>query len=369
MSQENVASTMTPESGSDDIQSRIEAAITPVEEATEEVAAEEETTEEVVAEETSTEETPEAETTEEDESDEAETTEEVTEEDDDSVSLEVSDFAQILGIDEKNIIVGEDGAVSLRTNVNGEVGKVDMSELIKSYQTDAHVTQKSQALADERRTFEEDMEGQRTTLQARFQEAAAISQLIEAQLKSEHDAIDWDKLRAEDPGRWSAQRQVFQDRVNALQNAKQTAIGAYQAQTQDAQGRQAEVRQGFLEQEAEALRTALPEWNDPAVATEQHGKMSEFLVSQYGFAKGDIDLVENHKLILMALDAQKYRESQATSKQTVKKLKSLPKVTRPGASKGNQAKAAKTAASNKKVIRFKKTGSTDDLASVLMDRI
>lgn len=353
------------------IQERIEEAITPVEETTEEVTTEKETTEEVATKEASAEEeTTEEETTEEEETSEEEAAEEETETDDDSISLEVSDFAEVLGIEEKDIILDEDGAFHLRTNVNGEIGKVNMTELIKSFQTDAHVTQKSQALAEERRTFEDEMSGQRTALQTRFQEAAAVSQLIEAQLKSEYDAIDWDKLRAEDPGRWSAQRQVFQDRVNALTAAKQTAMAAYQTQSQEATARQNQERAVFLEKEAEALRTALPEWNDPAVAAEQHGKMSQFLVDTYGFSNEHINMVEDHRLLLLALDAQKYRASQETSKQTVKKVRKLPKITKPGASTRGRAKAAKADAHNKKLIKLRKGGGrTDDVAAALMDII
>jgi hypothetical protein len=98
--------------------------------------------------------------------------------------------------------------------------------------------------------------------------------------------------------------------------------------------------------------------------------MSKFLVDTYNFPAEAIDSVEDHRLILMARDAQKYRDSQATSKKTVKKLKTLPKVTRPGASKGNQSRALKKSASEKNVIRLHKSkGRTADVANVLMDRI
>jgi len=367
---EELLPTMNQDFGNDGIAERIGAVISPEEVATEEAAPEAEATEEVTAEETSEEETVEAEAAEVDEDSEEEAPEEEAELEDDLEAIDASQFAQVLGIDEKNLIIDDDGSVMLRTNVNGDIGKVDVNDLIKSYQTDAHVTQKSQALADERKTFEGEMDEQRQVLQTRIGEAQAVSHLVDEYLKSEFNSIRWDELKVSDPGAWASKRQDFQDRVNAVNNAKQQAYGALQAQSEELSGKAEGDREQVLHREAEALRTALPQWNDPEVAAAQHGSMSKFLVEQYGFDSGSVDAMEDHRLVLLALDAQKYRESQATSKKTVKKIKSLPKITKPGASKGSRAKAAKQTASDKNIIRLKKShGRTQDVARVLMDRI
>lgn len=289
--------------------------------------------------------------------------------DDNEISLEVSHFAQLLGVDEDSLIVDEDGTVSLRTKVDGEVGKVKVQDLIRAYQTDAHVTRKSQALSEERKAFETAVAEKSQEIQTRITEVSSAVQLLESQLTHEYQSIDWAGLKATDPGRWAVVRQEFQDRVAAINAAKQKAFGVLQTQVQEQQQRQETARLSRLQREAESLRTKLPEWNDPEVAQKQHSAMSEFLATSYGFDPGDINGVEDHRLILLAQDAMKYRQGLKAGAEAVKKVVSLPRLQKPGVQRVNAEAAAKQAVQQKKIVRLRQTGSTADLASLLADRI
>lgn len=288
---------------------------------------------------------------------------------DNEISLEVSHFAQLLGVDEKALIVNEDGTVSLQTKVDGEVGKVNINDLIRSYQTDAHVTRKSQALSEERKTFEATVAQRSQEIQSRITEVSSAVQLLESQLTYEYQNIDWNGLKVSDPARWAVVRQEFQDRVGAINSAKQKAFGVLQAQVQEQQHQQEQVRLTRLQQEAESLRTKLPEWNDPEVAKKQHSAMADFLATSYGFDPGDINGVEDHRLILLAQDAMKYRQSLKAGEEAVRKIITLPKLQKPGVQRVNTEAAAKKVAQEKKIVRLRQTGSTADLAALLADRI
>ena len=87
--------------------------------------------------------------------DEDEVTEE-EEEDADAESDEEVTWAKTLGVDEKNIVLDDDGNLSgINVKVDGKVNTVGVKDLIAGYQSNKSNTNKSKLLADERREFDE----------------------------------------------------------------------------------------------------------------------------------------------------------------------------------------------------------------------
>ena len=205
-------------------------------------------------------------------------------------------------------------------------------------------------------------------IKGRIGELAAISQILESQLTSEFKSINWDQLRIDNPSEWSAKRTEFQDKVTALNTAKQNAVGVLAKQVQDNQGRLAQDKEERMVVESESLKTAIPTWNDPEVAKTEFTALSKFLLDTYGFEEGDVGSVEDHRLFLMARDAMQFRKNQKIAKTVVKKIKKLPKLTKSG---GRTTKLAKglTEAHQKKRVQLKRSGSIKDVARVLEDII
>jgi hypothetical protein len=125
-----------------------------------------------------------------------------------------------------------------------------------------------------------------------------------------------------------------------------------------------------LQREAEAIREVLPSWNDEKVAQAELQAMSDFLASPdnpYRFTPEEVSGVTDHRLILMALDAQKWRESKKQGSAVTKKIKQLPKFAK--TTKAPSKSVKKRAAIEQKKIRLKNTGSTQDAAAVIADLI
>jgi hypothetical protein len=282
--------------------------------------------------------------------------------------IEASQFAGLLGIDESTLLIEEDGTVSFQTKVDGEVGKVALSDLIKSHQTEAHVTKKSQAHADKVKEFDTQMAQAAEVVKGRIGEIAAVSRILEQQLTSEFNSINWDQLRIDNPSEWSAKRTEFQDRVNTLNTAKQNVAGILMKQVQDHQVKVATDLEARMVVESEALRAAIPSWNDTKVAEAEFTDLSKFLRDTYGFEENDIGSVQDHRLFLMARDAKQFRKDQKISKEVVKKIVKLPKFTKTSGITA-QGTAAGSAAHQKKRVRLKSTGSIKDTANVLLDII
>lgn len=290
------------------------------------------------------------------------------EEEDETEYLSRDDLAQYLGIKPDRVIIEDDGQLSFHAKVDGEVQKVNLNDLLKSHQTEAHVTRKSQTLAKEREEFEANKATETQRIQSQIGELASTVQMLEGQLTQEFSSIDWNTLRQTNPAEWTAKRQEFTDLVQFLDNAKARGVEVLRQQWQQNQQEKHEQKAVILRREAEALITVLPSWSDPELALQQRDGMQKFLEETYGYTEGAVDSVIDHRLILVALDAQKYRESLGKVAVAEKKLKKLPKLQKPGAKK-NARKVAAVQAQNKKLVHLRNSGNTDSVASVLMDRI
>ena len=58
--------------------------------------------------------------------------------------------------------------------------------------------------------------------------------MVEEQLVSEFNGIDWDRLRAENPSEWSAMRQEYAERAQKIQQI-QSQVGSQQKELQGKQ--------------------------------------------------------------------------------------------------------------------------------------
>lgn len=352
--------------GSGDILDRIEAAMEPVEAPAAQTA---EVSDEPV-DETTEEET--LQTDEEQEDTEEKSTEESEETDDEEeepgLELAPEEFAALLGVDSDLVEVdAETGEVLLRTKVGEETGKVSLKDLLKSYQTDKYVTQKSQAVSEAQKAFETERNNYLTQANAKLNEAAGLAQIFEQQLLSEFNAVDWNQLRATNPGEYAARQHEFSGKQAALQQAK-AQLGA-QAQQLSAEQKQAQddKMSEVLKAEHDRLVTAIPEWSDSAVAAKEKTAIGEYMVKNYGFSEADLENITDHRAVLVVRDAMRYREGKAKTTIAEKKVKALPRIAKPGTNK--KKSDPNSTAAKARHVRLKKTGNVSDLAALLESRM
>lgn len=368
-------STTTQNTGGDDIVSRIAATFEPTDvEQVESASPKQETPESTMeAEQTDIEDEITVEAT--DETEEGEEHPEKAasdaEESDDTVELEAEQLAQVLGIDEGKVLVDEEGHLAFQTKVGDDIGKVKLKDLLASYQTEAYLTKKSQSLSEARKEFESAREEETRRVEAQIGEAAAVTQLLEQQLTSAYRSIDWNALRAQNPAEWSAKKQEFTDLVGNINQIKARAHEVLMNHVEQKTGRTDAQMQEHLSAERDKLLSVMPEFNDPEIAQKSIGAMQEFLVdtnNPYHFTPDEVAGVTDHRLIMMAIDAQKYRDSLKKRDVATKKVKKLPKLVKTGAKTQSKA-AAKKAVMDQKRVRLKRTGNIQDAAAALMDII
>lgn len=211
--------------------------------------------------------------------------------------------------------------------LDGKTQAVPLSDVIKSYQQEADYTRKTQSLAEQRRTFESERQVAISTYQQQLGQASALGNLARQQLLGEFQNIDWNKLRMEDPVKWSVMNTDFNQRAAVIDRHLQQI----NEQAQNAElARQQELAQKVLPAEREKLLEARPEWRDETQFQAAKTQMSA-AARQLGFSDAELSQIFDHRY-MVALDlASRYLALQAQAPQAVKRVRTAPLTAQPGA--------------------------------------
>lgn len=257
-----------------------------------------------------------------DESTDVDETDESEEDTDDDQTL-----TEMLGIDDSQIDVTDDGAIMINVKVDGQTSQHSLAEVIKSYQLESSVTKKSQALSEERKKFEEAAAAKALEIKNTLEQNVNLTQMLEQELMADYEKVDWDDLRQYDPAEWTAKRQEFGTKYQRIQRLKTELTGqteqVEQAQTQEQQAAQ----QAYLKSQWGTMIDNNPSWSEPETYKKDMGSMKDFAKTTYGFTEQDLNAVTDARIIELLKDAQAYRKG---AKVASKKLKKVPRIQKRG---------------------------------------
>ena len=206
----------------------------------------------------------------------------------------------------------ESETASYRVIVDGKEMQVPLDELISGYQRGSSFTQKSQALADERREFEasalavqQERESYSTVLQQ-------LQQQMEAAAKPN---IDWDRLERENPVQWLKLKQMERDRQTQIQAVREEQSRMQQVLMQQ----QEQDLENRLNTERALVLEKIPEWSDSEVQTNEQRQLLEF-GKQLGFSEHELNEIYDHRALVALRDAWRY--NQLANGEKVKSAKS-----------------------------------------------
>jgi hypothetical protein len=174
------------------------------------------------------------------------------------------------------------------------------------------------------------------------------------------DQTELAKLAEENPAEWVRANAAAQQRYANLQRAVQERQQLANLHTQEQEQAQAQWREG----ERQALQEKLPEWRDPKVKEAESRAIGEYLLQQ-GYSAEELGELFDHRALLVARDAAKWREHQATLKAAKDKQVNPPpaKPVKPGVPRGDNPQQQTAIADA--VNRLRRSGSTDDAMALL----
>ena len=189
-----------------------------------------------------------------------------------------------------------------------------------------------------------------------LREAEAAVALYERALNS-IDLGEMQQLATEDPAKYLSKLAEYNTLSRRAQEAK-AKLGEVSKQVQESMNKyQAET----LQRERDALLKAVPDWRDGKKFDQAKSRILAYMAER-GFSEKELSSLMDHRALLVAYDAARFRESQKALKASAKQLGQKPKVAKPGASVG-KAEANDEAT---KALRqqLKKTGRLEDAAKL-----
>ena len=242
-----------------------------------------------------------------------------------------------------------------KVKVAGQEFDVTLDELKNGYSRDADYRRKTEELSYDKKQFMSESEKQRQDYSSKLNELNQLMSVAQQQLNTEINSSDLERLYEEDPTEAA--------RIEHRLRRKQEKLNSAMAKTQSEQQRQFD---GFLKEQQRKLVTKMPEFSDPAKASQLASSMKTTL-NNYGFNDQEISQVYDHRIVMLVNDAMKYRNMQNSKPNLAKKISKPGRVFSSGVKK-DKAEINLTKR-KEKLSRLKKTGNIKDATSIFLDMV
>lgn len=257
----------------------------------------------------------------------------------------------------------EQPQATVKLKVNGEEIEKPLEEVVALAQQGMDYTQKTQAVAEQRKQVEsyaqalqaqEQMFQQQVQLQqALIQDIAQITALD--QQIEQFNQVNWQALSDTDPV--EAQKLFFQ--YNQLNQKRQSMAQQLGGKQQQLSQEQAKYLQEKVKQGAEILAREIPNWGKELAVEIKNGGVKE-----YGFSEDEMAQVIDPRHVKVLHDALQWRKLQANQPAKNKVAQAKPMV-KPGS---KDPKQANTAQAKQLSDALKKTGK-QEFAQKLIERM
>lgn len=231
--------------------------------------------------------------------------------------------------------------LNVPVKVDGREDTKSLRDIIKNYQLDAHVTQKSQEVSALRQQAEQLLQQHQQAAQAELQRLQSLAQLGQQMINQDFQGVDWAKLQAEDPVQYNTLRLAYSDRSNQINGYLQAVAQQSQQQQAQAVARQ----QAQIEATVKAVQAERPEWQNPEIFNKDCVAIrAEFLA--HGFKQEDLPALLSSPAYLKAADAAaKYWALQKAKPEIEKKVVAAPKFVKASGSAAQPKTKAQAALS------------------------
>ena len=239
-----------------------------------------------------------------------------------------------------------------RVTVDGEEIEVTQDELINGYSRQQDYTRKTQELANQRKTIEE----QSKELAQRDALYKQLLPKMEAEIQASMvDEPDWKTLVDEDPVAYVREQQIWNEKKEKLEAAK----AERQRVEQEAYEKQQQQLAQFVQEGQQKLLEIIPEWKNAEVAQKEKLAIRDYGINVLGYAPQEMDAIYDYRALLGLRNGWLNSQTvEATKKKPTQKAPA--RVARPGTTTRKKTVAPVKRA--KQVLA--KSGKVQDAAKV-----
>lgn len=214
--------------------------------------------------------------------------------------------------------------------VDGEEVEVTLDELLSGYSRTSDYTRKTQALAEQRKQFEQER-----------QQALSLAQTLEQRLAEAENFLS----QADEKPNWTELAKTMSPQeynaARAQWDAQQEQIRTVKAQRDELRRMQAEEQRRQMEEAArrgqEQLPKLIPEWQDPEKARTEAEAITQWAISE-GFSQEALDNLIDPLAVKVLRDAWRFNNAMSQKPKVVKKK--APKTARAGKGVPNKKRSA-----------------------------
>ena len=256
--------------------------------------------------------------------------------------------------DEQDEIEEQNEPQLYSVKVNGEDVEVTIDELQSSYSRQADYTRKTQELAQQRKTVEE-QQSEVAKNEAIYKEL--LPKMEAALSESLGTEPDWETLYSNDPIGYVRERDLWNEKQQKLQ-----AVQAEQTRLQEEeQVKQQEQIQKYMQYGEKQILNHVPEWKDKTIQQEEKLAIRDHAINDLGFTAEEINQVYDYRLLLGLRNSWMQNKTQkAVKKKPTQKASARNRVAKPGS-----VSRKKTSTPLKKSkARLAKSGKVQDAAKV-----
>ena len=256
--------------------------------------------------------------------------------------------------DEQDEIEEQNEPQLYAVKINGEDVEVTIDELQSSYSRQADYTRKTQELAQQRKTVEE-QQSEVAKNEAIYKEL--LPKMEAALSESLGDEPNWETLYSNDPIGYVRERDLWNEKQQKLQ-----AVQAEQTRLQEEdQVKQQEQIQKYMQYGEKQILNHVPEWKDKTIQQEEKLAIRDHAINDLGFTAEEINQVYDYRLLLGLRNSYLQTKTQkAVKKKPTQKASARNRVGKPGSvTRKNNSTPLKRSKQ-----RLAKTGKVHDAAKV-----
>jgi hypothetical protein len=278
-------------------------------------------------------------------------------------------WSKVLGVPEDKVVLDDEGEFAgFKIKVDGKVEVVPAADLIAGFQNNKSNTQKSKALAEERKALEATKTQVLQEYGTKIRDAEALTTYLENSLVKEYQGIDWNNLRFQNPGEYAALVQDYNIRVEEIQKIKTATETVKQQEQGKFQEELGQKTQAYIQEQVQQAIEKHPEWQDTKKFKADITKMQSFVTETYGFSPQEFADVKDARILDLILDAQKYRAGKTVAAQ--KLAKPVGKFQKPtGQAKATKSKLEQLTSKAKASSGYAKHAAETDAVAELLKNI
>lgn len=204
---------------------------------------------------------------------------------------------------------------------NGETKMLTKSQVKELAQQGFDYTQKTQAIAEERRSIQAQAQQLQAQVAIHTQLADMVTEVksLDKQL-AQYKGVDWGELIDQDPVQAMKLNQVFRD----LKEAREAKVHEYNQQAQYLEQVQAQSQAQALQAEAQLLARKVPELTGEKAA-DNKAHLANYLRTE-GFNDAEVNSIMDHRMVAVAWKAAQYDKLKAGKPAVNKRVAEVPKV-------------------------------------------